>query len=440
MGLAAAERGTESKDLRHERRPFSNGTLSGGPADPKFMNFPDTLPIPDEVMTIARRLEGEGHETWCVGGAVRDNLLGETSFDFDLATAARPEVVRGLFRRTIPIGMEHGTVAVLDRRGQPHEVTTFRRDVRTDGRHAEVEFGVSLVEDLARRDFTINAIAYHPVERTWCDPHGGADDLDARLVRAVGNPAARFREDYLRIVRALRFAARFDFVIEEATWDAACRSADGLGYLSAERVRDEWFKSLITAQRVGDAVRLWQEVGAAAAWLPETGPADTDQLARLERFPERDPVLMTAWLSADPGTTLARLRCSRGQIERGKRLGTLRGSAPGAGYPDPGSPREVRRWLSRVDAAADDLITIAEVDGSAHGLREAVRQARQSKAPLGVRDLAVSGTDLVAAGIPEGPAVGQTLRRLLDEVLDDPDLNRRDLLVERARAIRDGAS
>src|SRR6266550_2116677 len=125
------------------------------------MGFPARLSIPDEVLQIAKTLEAAGHETWCVGGAIRDNLLGVANNDFDLTTAAPPAAVQKLFKRTVPVGIEHGTVAVLDGHNQPHEVTTFRRDIRTDGRHAVVEFGVSLMDDLARRDFTINAIAYH---------------------------------------------------------------------------------------------------------------------------------------------------------------------------------------------------------------------------------------------------------------------------------------
>jgi len=127
------------------------------------MAFPARLPIPDAVVKIATKLEAAGYETWCVGGAVRDNLLGLENHDFDLTTAAPPAEIQRLFQRTVPVGIEHGTVAVLDRAHQAHEVTTFRKDIRTDGRHAVVEFGVSLMDDLARRDFTINAIAYHPV-------------------------------------------------------------------------------------------------------------------------------------------------------------------------------------------------------------------------------------------------------------------------------------
>ncbi|MGH7614173.1 MAG: CCA tRNA nucleotidyltransferase, partial [Gemmatimonadales bacterium] len=199
------------------------------------MSFPTRLPIPAEVLKIARRLEEAGHETWCVGGAIRDNLLGLANHDFDLTTAARPEVVQRLFRRTVPVGVEHGTVAVLDGENRSHEVTTFRKDVQTDGRHAQVEFGVSLTDDLARRDFTINAIAYHPLRHEWRDPFHGAADLDKKLIRAVGDPNWRFQEDYLRILRALRFSARFEFRIHGATREAAQANAQGLAQLSAER-------------------------------------------------------------------------------------------------------------------------------------------------------------------------------------------------------------
>src|SRR3989475_2320037 len=168
------------------------------------MTFPDRLPIPDEVLRIAQKLEAAGYETWCVGGAIRDNLLGRENHDFDLTTAAPPEEVRRVFKHTVPVGIEHGTVAVLDKDRRSHEVTTFRKDIRTDGRHAVVEFGVSLIDDLARRDFTINAIAYHPVQHAWHDPFKGADDLEHKLIRSVGDANWRFHEDYLRILPAPR--------------------------------------------------------------------------------------------------------------------------------------------------------------------------------------------------------------------------------------------
>ena len=161
---------------------------------------------PSSVRAIAERLEAAGFETWCVGGAVRDALLGHPHLDWDLATAATPDQVRKLFRRTVPVGLDFGTVGVLDDRGVMHEVTTFRRDVQTDGRHAVVEFGASLDDDLARRDFTINAIAASPSTGEIRDPFGGRTDLEKKLVRAVGTADERMREDRLRALRAIRFA------------------------------------------------------------------------------------------------------------------------------------------------------------------------------------------------------------------------------------------
>ena len=151
------------------------------------MTFPKRLPIPPEVLKIATRLEEAGYETWCVGGAIRDNLLKLENHDFDLTTAAPPKQIQRLFKRTVPVGIEHGTVAVLDAKNRPHEVTTFRKDIKTDGRHAVVEFGVSLMDDLARRDFTVNAIAYHPLRHEWRDPFEGAQDLERKLIRSVGD-------------------------------------------------------------------------------------------------------------------------------------------------------------------------------------------------------------------------------------------------------------
>ena len=193
------------------------------------------------VLRIAAALEAAGFEAWCVGGAIRDALLGDAPLDWDLATPATPEEVRSLFgrRRTIPVGIEFGTVKVLDEEGVPHEITTFRRDVKTDGRHAIVEFGASLDEDLARRDFTINAIAYRPSTDEIRDPFGGRADLTVGVVRAVGEAEQRMREDRLRALRAIRFAGRYDFQIETSTLAAIRSSAPHLVRLSRQRVLQE---------------------------------------------------------------------------------------------------------------------------------------------------------------------------------------------------------
>src|SRR6185437_11412486 len=240
----------------------------------------DRLRPPAGVLEIADRLEHDGFEVWCVGGAIRDALLGHPDLDWDLATSAKPAEVQRLFgpRRTIPVGIEFGTVGVLDSQGVMHEVTTFRRDVRTDGRHAEVEFGVSLDEDLARRDFTINAVAYSPRRQEVRDPFGGQSDLRARIVRAVGDPEARMREDRLRALRGIRFAARFDFTIEPATLWAIESSAPFLGRLSPERVKQELDKTMEQVGRPSVALRIWQSSGAFQTLLPELATASLSAL------------------------------------------------------------------------------------------------------------------------------------------------------------------
>jgi tRNA nucleotidyltransferase (CCA-adding enzyme) len=316
----------------------------------------------------------------------------------------------------------------LDAQGKPHEVTTFRKDVRTDGRHAVVEFGVSLTDDLARRDFTINAIAYHPMRHEWRDPFHGAEDLGSRVIRAVGDPSWRFQEDYLRILRALRFSARFDFRIQARTLDAAKANVQGLAQLSAERVREEWFKGIRTARRVSKLARLWGDVGAGRIWLPELRERARvpETLRAVDRLP-RDPVLITAYLASDPASVLTRIKCSNKEIERGRAIGLWRGR-----YPDATRLPEVRRWLSQVGAHADDLILLDPENASPRApLPQAVQAIRDAADPLVLRDLAVSGDDLLAAGVRPGPDVGATLERLLQEVLEDPARNTREHLLAR---------
>jgi len=386
------------------------------------MTFPAKLPIPSEVLKIAKKLEDAGFETWCVGGAIRDNLLGLENHDFDLTTSAPPAEVQKIFRRTVPVGIEHGTVAVLDATNRPHEVTTFRKDIQTDGRHAVVEFGVSLMDDLARRDFTINAIAYHPIRHEWRDPFQGEQDLAKKLIRSVGDPNWRFQEDYLRILRALRFSARFEFRIQAGTLEAAKANAQGLAQLSAERVRDEWFKGIQTAKKLSKLVTLWRDVGATRIWLPEMG-AGSGELGAVDTLP-RDPVLITAYLAKDPASLLTRLKCSNKDIERGRAIGLWRDK-----YPDAKDATGIRRWLAAVGEHADDLLVLLPAPRSA--LPHAVEKIRAAHPPLALKDLAVKGDDLIAAGVRPGPDVGETLGRLLEEVLDDPSRNTREYLLSR---------
>jgi len=388
------------------------------------MPFPSTLPIPSEVLKIAKKLEDAGFETWCVGGAIRDNLLGVPNHDFDLTTAAPPPTVQKLFKRTVPVGIEHGTVAVLDANNQPHEVTTFRKDIHTDGRHAVVEFGVSIMDDLARRDFTINAIAYHPIRHEWRDPFQGEQDLSKKLIRSVGDPNWRFQEDYLRILRSLRFSARFEFRIHPRTLEAAKANAQGLSQLSAERVRDEWFKGILTAKKVSKLVALWRDVGATRIWLPELGTGSGGEgQAAVDKLP-RDPVLVSIYLAKDPASLLIRLKCSNKDIDRGRAIGRWRDK-----YPDAKDPVAIRHWLATTGEHADDLLAL--LPAASAPLQKAVAAVRAKNPPLSLKDLAVKGADVIAAGVRPGPDVGDALARLLEEVLEDPSRNTKEYLLSR---------
>jgi len=392
------------------------------------VRFPARLNIPDPILDIARTLDAAGFEAWCVGGTLRDTLLDQPHQDYDIATSATPDQVQRLFSRTVAVGIKYGTVGVLDSQRVLHEVTTFRRDVLTDGRHAVVQYGASLEEDLARRDFTINAIAYHPLRHEWQDPFQGGQDLELGLVRAVGIPAERFQEDFLRVLRGLRFAARFDFRIDPATWNAARDAAPGLAQLSAERVRDEWFKGLQTAKSVNRLVTLWVEVGAAAVWLPElqTSPLVLGAIADPTGYP-RDPVLLTALLCAKPSAVLTRLKASNLQIARAAALEKEPPEPAGSDLV------AVRRWLSSVGPAADDLTALRRLrQGVEPPWTQTMGRIREQQDPLTRGQLAIGGTELMNLGI-RGPQVGQTLGILLERVLEEPSLNTRETLLALAR-------
>ncbi len=243
-------------------------------------------------------------------------------------------------------------------------------------------------------------------------------------MRAVGDPAARFREDYLRILRAIRFAARFGFTVEPETWKAAREAARGLGRLSAERVRDEWFKGVRTARELETLVRLWHESGAAAIWLPELrrlepgGPPSPEVSP-----PPRDPVLLTALLVSDPATVLRRLRGSNAEVARAEEMA--------AGPVEPAAPDEVavRRWLAAVGGAADDLAALHRLrQGHDPPWLSTVAAIRERGDPLTRGDLAVKGRDLEALGL-SGKQIGDTLAALLDRVLEEPAANTRERLL-----------
>lgn len=397
------------------------------------------------------RLEKAGFETWAVGGAIRDVLLGLPSGDWDLTTRARPKQIRRVFRRTVPIGIEHGTVGVLSEDGTMFEVTTFRRDVETDGRHAVVAFADHIEEDLARRDFTINAIAWHPLREELLDPYGGLADLQAGVLRAVGDPSRRFAEDHLRVLRAIRFASRFGLEVEPGTWDALCGAVSRLGDLSAERIRDELLKVLDSDPRPSVAMGLYRSSGALGLLYPELetlavadGPRWSRTIGTLDRLPTGRPLLRLAVLLrplSRPGIAqvLVRLRLSNAQVDRTARDA----AAPPLPAPDR-PPSEFRRWLSRVGPERLSALGRMELAAARAAVEEegvdpwcvvaswrTARAVRAEGAPLSVSDLALDGRDLIRLGFRPGPEFGGILQDLLDWVLEDPARNVAEILEER---------
>lgn len=433
------------------------------------MTHPDA---PAAVRWIVRALEDAGFESWAVGGAVRDALAGIPSGDWDLTTQATPRQVRRIFRRTVPIGVDHGTVGVLAQDGNLYEVTTFRRDVETTGRHAVVSFADTLDEDLARRDFTINAVAWHPLRNVFHDPFGGAMDLQRGVVRTVGPPHERFAEDYLRVLRALRFAGRFRFRLDGPTWIALCAAVDQMGVLSPERIREELEKVLAEDTHPSAALSLYAASGALGFLFPElnaavgarhSGPWEpSDRWSQALRAvdllpPEPVGLRMAALLSItgrdSHGTALAaaslltRIRSSNARVRVvGGWASVL--SAP----PVPDAPgRDLRRWLAAVgrEGIPGALRVLAALLRAAvspmpqaerkEGVRQAARLLRRLRAesrsgvPLAVEELALSGRDVIRMGYRPGPAFGDLFRTLLAEVLEDPGLNQQVRLARRAR-------
>lgn len=447
------------------------------------------LAVPPAVRWIARTLEQAGFETWTVGGAVRDAFRGAESREWDLTTRATPAEVQALFRRTVPVGVAHGTVGVLDRGGTLYEVTTFRRDVETSGRHAVVAFSDSLDEDLARRDFTINAVAWHPLDGRLRDPFEGKADLERGILRTVGDPAARFREDYLRILRALRFAGRFGLKVEERTWRALTGAVERTRLLSPERIREEMERILGGDTPPSRALGLYAAAGvlrvlypelASLVGLPRAAPGDwySHSLRAVDLLPVRRPdharrrwvaLLQAVGEPEEPGggeegapgpaertrrrctVLLERLRASNAMVR-----GTAHRSAwvlhPPAGDATAG---ELRRWLARTGRdALPDLcrLWIASARAAAmHGdppgesggawppapelaaLIRRLRSIAHSGVPLTVRELAFSGRDLIGLGLVPGPAFGDLLGHLLDRTLGDPSLNEPAALEREAR-------
>jgi tRNA nucleotidyltransferase/poly(A) polymerase len=403
-----------------------------------------------------------GHAAYLVGGGVRDALLGRVVVDWDVATDARPERILEI----IPGGTYTNRFGTVQARGL--EITTFRREHRyADHRRPDsVTFSDDVYEDLARRDLTINAIAWGsrgPGTATrLIDPADGQGDLHARLVRAVGDPRQRFDEDALRLLRAIRIAARLDFTIEPVTLAAIQDHAADVGWVSEERVASE-VRRMLGADRPSVAFRLLRETGILFLVLPEL-----DALAsRIDLGPlgglERSLRAVDAMAALAPGRerlALAALLAAAGPVPARAALDRLRVAARDAEvivalieasatpYTTDWTDADVRRFMAGLAPDLhEDLLALRQALVSADGrsvelerrLSEQVRAQRAAAVPLSLAELAIDGRDLRdVLGIPEGPIIGQILDRLMREVIEDPTLDRRPTLLTRASLIRDG--
>ena len=375
-------------------------------------------------------LHAAGYAAYAVGGCVRDSLLGRTAHDWDLCTSALPQQVMELFgaEHCIPTGLQHGTVTIKYG-GQLYETTTFRTEGSyTDGRHPDaVQFVPDVREDLARRDFTINAMAYNEAEGL-VDPFGGQKDLQNGLLRAVGEPHQRFTEDALRILRLYRFAARFGFALDAATARAARQLAPHLDCISAERIQEELAK-LLAAPQPG----AYLEPAVLAVVLPELTPEGLTAAkpvvdacpAGEENLPVRWAALLGALGETDTRRVLKRLRCSNACIEE---TAILVREVAGQGVSEekasahPGDIH-IRQLLGRYGLCTVErlcALCAALHPQDAQNCALAAQRARQLEANgvcCRVSQLAVNGRDLMAAGIPAGPALRRVLETLLDGVI-----------------------
>ena len=397
-------------------------------------------------------LHAAGYAAYAVGGCVRDSLLGRTAHDWDLCTSALPQQVMELFgaEQCIPTGLQHGTVTIKYG-GRLYETTTFRTEGSyTDGRHPDaVQFVPDVREDLARRDFTINAMAYNEAEGL-VDPFGGQKDLQNGLLRAVGEPQQRFTEDALRILRLYRFAARFGFALDAATARAARQLAPHLDCISAERIQEELAK-LLTAPQPG----AYLEPAVLAVVLPELTPAALDAAkpvvdacpAGEKNLPVRWAALLGALGETDTRRVLKRLRCSNTCIEETAVLvretageGVCRSFSEEKASAHPGDIH-IRQLLGRYGLRTVErlcALCAALQPQNAPACALAAQRARQLEADgvcCRVSQLAVNGRDLMAAGIPAGPALRRVLEALLDGVIRAEYPNEKPVLLAAAQKI-----
>lgn len=431
--------------------------------------------LPDSVISILSRLETGGFSAYIAGGAVRDMLMDKTPHDYDIATSARPKEVKSLFKRTIDTGIKHGTVTIVENKNS-YEVTTFRHDGEyADGRHPQsVTFVEDVREDCARRDFTINAMMYNP----WSgilDYFGGQDDIERGLIRCVGDPETRFKEDALRMLRAVRFSAVLSFKIEDATWKAIKKCAVLIKKVSGERILEELNKILLSENP--DYIRKLHECGLLRYIMPELercfGEPQKNKyhvydvgehIMQTVKYTPKDIVLRWAALMHDIGKPCCSSTDQNGLIhfyghhrESGRiavdllhRLrmdnDTIRDIAVLVENHDvrvePAQPA-VKRMMARTgEILFEKLMLLQTADNMAKNTEyfpekkkridkvyQIYKEILAERQPYLISHLAVNGKDLIRMGYKPGREIGDVLKRLMDEVIINPKLNNREYLL-----------
>ena len=432
------------------------------------------ITLPRKVLMIINNLQLHGYEAFAVGGCVRDSILARRPEDWDITTSAKPEEIKRLFRRTVDTGIEHGTVTVIIGKDS-YEVTTYRVDgAYEDGRHPkEVRFTNRLEEDLQRRDFTINAMAYNDDVRL-VDVFGGMKDLNHHLIRCVGDPRERFSEDALRILRAVRFSAQLNFPIEPDTAEAIKELAPTLEKISAERIQAELVKLLVSPhpERIRDAYELgitkvilpeWDAMAGVEQNTPHHRYDVAEHTIRAMKYVKRDKILRLTMLFHDMGkpstkTTdengrdhfkghalvseeiarkvLRRLKFDNETVKTVTRLVCYHD------YRMEATPKNVRRAMNRIgvelfpyylavrmaDAKAQSPYRRREKIENIVAVRKLYQEALLEEDCVTLRQLAVSGRDLMDLGMNPGREIGSMLSELLEYVIDDPKRNEKEIL------------
>ncbi len=398
--------------------------------------------IPEAIKNILFKIQKSGHSAYLVGGSVRDYFLCRKQMDFDIASSANPEEIIHLFKKTIPTGLKHGTVTVIED-GMSCEVTTFRTDGKYDGRRPEsVSFSPYIEIDLSRRDFTINAIAYDG--NKFVDPFHGIQDIQKKIIRSVGNPSHRFREDGLRMLRAVRFSAQLGFDIEEHTKLAIIENSNILTRISMERIRNELDKILLSDNAsVGISLlkelQLLENVILELYTLPENKFKQI--LSVLDQTHNNLNLRLATILLFIPNvhSVMSKLKYDRKRTEVVTNV--LRENHIDLSEL---SVKQIKKLLQRIGIqnlyVLLDLQTAIQQSGftsnNHNGLqraREFVDQIVKSGEPIYIKDMAINGNDLKKIGVSEGKIIGSILDSLLELVLEQPSMNNKEQLMKYIR-------